>query len=348
MKALVFSGKDTKNWVDVPDAKLIESHDAVVEVLATTICGTDLHILNGDVPTVENGRILGHEAVGIVKEIGSAVTKFRVGDRVLVSCITSCGHCNYCKEGMFSHCQEGGGWILGHLIDGTQAELVRIPHADHSLHLLPESVSNADALMLSDILATGYEIGVDYGAVKEGDVVAVVGAGPVGLAAIATMLDRKPEKIIVINRSEYRMNKALEDFGATHGFLADDPELVEKVKALTSNGLGVDVAIEAVGIPSTWDICVNIVRPGGHIAVLGVHGEPVIFPLNRCWIENLIITTGLVNTDTTPAQLKKLENKEIDASKFITHKFKLDDFMEAYEVFSNAGKTGALKVLLEK
>jgi len=347
MKALVYGGPGVENWVDVEDAKLKTSKDAIVEVTATTICGTDLHILKGDVPDTPEGCILGHEAVGIVKEIGDDVHDFKVGDRVLVSCITSCGDCTFCKAKMPSHCQAGGGWILGHLINGTQAELIDVPHADHSLHKIPDGVSDEDALMLSDILPTGYEIGVDYGQIKEGDVVAVVGAGPIGLAAIATMQARKPSKIIVINRSEYRMNNALE-MGATHGFTTDDPDLEAKVKALTPDGLGVDVAIEAVGVPSSWETCVDIVRPGGHIAVVGVHGAPVNFPLEKLWDKNITITTGLVNATSVPELLNQIAYEGLNPSKFITHRFKLDEIEDAYEVFGNANKNHALKMLLTK
>jgi alcohol dehydrogenase len=349
MKALVYSGPKSIDWKDVPDPRIQKPTDAIVKIETTTICGTDLHILKGDVPTVESGRILGHEGVGVVTEVGEAVTEVAVGDRVIVSCISACGKCSYCLEGMYSHCladegASGIGWILGHLIDGTQAEYVRVPFAETSLHKVPEGVEAENAAMISDILPTGHEIGIRYGAVKPGDVVAVIGAGPVGLAAMTTAALYGPSRVIAIDIDANRVEQA-KRFGASDGVVSSDADWKEQVIALT-DGLGVDVAIEAVGIPATWDMSMAIVRPGGHVANVGVHGKPVTFPLETAWIQNLTITTGLVNTDTSRMLIKLLAQGRIDVSGFISHRFSLDDIMSAYDTFGRAAETKALKVIL--
>ncbi len=349
MKALVFHGPGSIAWDDVPDPRILKPTDAIVKIETTTICGTDLHILKGDVPTVQTGRILGHEGVGTVTEIGDAVTQIAVGDRVIVSCISACGKCGYCLEGMYSHClaDEGAvglGWILGHLIDGTQAEYVRVPFAETSLHKVPDGVAPEDAAMISDILPTGHEIGIRYGAVKPGDVVAVIGAGPVGLASIATADLYGPSRVIAIDIDANRVEQA-KRFGASDGVVSSDGDWKDQVLALT-DGLGVDVAIEAVGVPATWDMCLEIVRPGGHIANVGVHGKPVTFPLETAWIQNLTITTGLVNTDTSRMLIKLLAQGKIDVGGFISHRFALADIMDAYDTFGRAAETKALKVVM--
>ena len=351
MKALIYHGPGKKAWEEVPDPKLIDPTDVIVRVDTTTICGTDLHILKGDVPAVTEGRILGHEGVGTVTEIGAAVHNVAVGDRVIISCISACGSCEYCHQGLYAHClaAEGAigiGWIFGHLIDGTQAELVRVPFADNSLYKLPDGVSDEAAVMLSDILPTGFEIGVRYGKVKPGDVVAVVGAGPVGLSAIMTAGLYGPSRIIAIDLDANRRGQAL-GFGATHAIDPAEPDWLEQVKALT-DGLGVDVAIEAVGIPATFDACTKIVRPGGSIANIGVHGKPVELPLQDLWIWDLGITMGLVSTSTTPMLLKLVAQHRLAAEKFATHHFGFDEIMDAYDTFGRAAETKALKVVIQR
>lgn len=349
MKALVYGGPGEKSWRDVPDPQIQNPSDVIVKVDTTTICGTDLHILKGDVPAVEKGRVLGHEGVGTITETGSSVTSLKVGDRVIISCIKSCGHCSNCKTGLYSHClgdegKSGIGWIFGHLIDGTQAEYVRVPYAENSLHRLPEGVSDEQAVMLSDILPTGFEIGVQYGRVKPGDVVAVVGAGPVGLAAIATAGLYGAASIIALDLDTNRLAKAKE-FGATETVLSSDTDWKEQVLALT-DGQGVDVAIEAVGIPATFSMCTEIVRPGGNVANVGVHGKPVELHVENLWIQNINISMGLVNANTTPMLLKLVAQKKITAEKFATHHFTFDQFMDAYDTFSRAAETNALKVVI--
>jgi alcohol dehydrogenase len=349
MKAVVYQGPGSITWQEVPAPRIQMPTDAIVKIETTTICGTDLHILKGDVPTVEHGRILGHEGVGVVTEVGEAVTEITVGDRVIVSCISACGKCGYCLEGMYSHClaDEGApgiGWILGHLIDGTQAEYVRVPFAETSLHKMPEGVVPEEAAMISDILPTGHEIGIRYGAVKPGDVVAVIGAGPVGLAAMTTAALYGPSRVIAIDIDANRVEQA-KRFGASDGVVSSDSDWKEQVIALT-DGLGVDVAIEAVGVPATWDMSLAIVRPGGHVANVGVHGKPVNFPLETAWIQNLTITTGLVNTDTSRMLIKLLAQGRLDVGGFISHRFSLDDIMNAYDTFGRAAETKALKVIL--
>ncbi|MBM7276502.1 zinc-dependent alcohol dehydrogenase family protein [Gordonia rubripertincta] len=350
MKALVFHGPGEKRWDDVPDPTILQPTDVIVKIDATTICGTDLHILKGDVPAVEKGRILGHEGVGTITEIGSAVTTLAVGDQVILSCISACGKCDFCKHGVHSHClgdegASGIGWIFGHLIDGTQAEFVRVPYAETSVYKLPSGVTPEQGVVLSDILPTGHEIGIRYGNVKPGDVVAVVGAGPVGLATIATSGLYGPSRVIAIDIDPNRIEQA-KAFGATDGVVSSDADWKDQVLAMT-DGLGVDVAIEAVGIPQTFQMCLDVVRPAGHVANVGVHGAPVEFALQDLWISNINVSMGLVNTDTLGVLLKLVAQRRIDPDLFISHRFALDDIIEAYDVFGRAAETKALKVVLQ-
>ncbi|MEO7060452.1 MAG: zinc-dependent alcohol dehydrogenase family protein [Lapillicoccus sp.] len=351
MKALVYHGPGQKSWDEVPDPTVVDPTDAVVQVDTTTICGTDLHILKGDVPAVTEGRILGHEGVGTVLEIGSAVRNVSVGDRVIISCISACGVCTYCRSGNPSHCLadegvSGLGWILGHLIDGTQAEMVRTPFADTSLYHLPVGVPDDAAILLSDILPTGFEIGVQYGRVKPGDTVAVVGAGPVGLSVIATASLYGAAQIVAIDLDDKRLDLA-KQIGATHSVNSGDGDWKEQVLALT-DGYGVDVAIEAVGVPDTFEMCTQLVRPGGNVANVGVHGKAVTLELQNLWIHNINISMGLVNTTTLAMLLKLVEQKKLPVDKFITHRFGLDEVIAAYETFGKAAETGALKVLISR
>ena len=348
MKAMVYHGPGRKAWEDVPDPTIKDPTDAIVKVETTTICGTDLHILKGDVPAVTEGRILGHEGVGVVTEVGPACTKVKVGDRVVISCISKCMECDYCMRGLTSHCQKLGGigWVFGHLIDGTQAEYVRVPYADNGLIPLPEGVTAEQGAMLSDILPTGYEIGVLYGQVRQGDVVAVVGAGPVGLAAIMTAAPAGASRIIAVDGNKFRLEEA-RSFGATDTIDVDSGvDVVEELKKLSKDGLGVDVAIEAVGVPATFGVCLDSIRPGGRVANVGVHGAPVSFPIERDWINNITITTGLVNATTAPELLDQITAGRIDPGKFVTHRFTFDEFDEAYATFANAADEHALKVVI--
>ncbi len=346
MRALVYDGPGRKAWEEVADPEITDDGDIIVRVDATTICGTDLHILKGDVPAVHKGRILGHEAVGTIDEVGDGVRRMCPGDRVLVSCISACGTCRFCREGRYGQCLEGGGWILGHKIDGTQAEYVRVPFADTSTFRVPDGVSDEEILMLADILPTGYEVGVLAGGVRPGDVVAVVGAGPVGLSAIAGAQLFSPSHIIAIDLSATRL-EAAKQFGAdvTVNNSREDPLSV--IRALTGR-LGADVSIEAVGTPATFELAVKLARPGGRIANIGVHGEAALLHLEEEWIKDITITTGLVDTSSTPTLMRLLTNGQIDARRFITHRFGLDEFEEAYDVFARAADTGALKVVLTR
>jgi alcohol dehydrogenase len=345
MQALVYHGPGRKQWESKPDPELERPTDAIVRIETATICGTDLHILKGDVPSCEEGRTLGHEAVGTVVETGNAVENVRPGDRVLVSCISACGRCRYCREGMYGQCQSGGGWILGHLVDGTQAELARIPFADNSLYPVPEGLDDEQVLFLSDILPTGYEVGVRNGGVRPGDVVAVVGAGPVGLAAMMTARLYGPSTIVAIDQADSRLDKATSSFGADVAVnnAVDDP--AERVMELTG-GLGADVAIEAVGVPATFELCTELVRPGGRVANVGVHGHPATLHLERLWIRNVTITTGLVDTYSTPTLLRLVAEGRLDPRPFTTHRFAQDEILDAYQVFADAAKTNALKMVL--
>jgi len=344
MHALVYHGPGRRAWQEVPDPAITQATDVIVKVDAVTICGTDLHILKGDVPEVEPGRILGHEAVGTVTEIGSAVQKLAVGDRVLVSCISACGSCRYCRDGQYGQCRDGGGWILGHLIDGTQAEYVRVPFADNSTHRVPDGVSDEQMVMLADILPTSYEVGVLNGTVQPGDVVAIIGAGPIGLAAIVTARLYSPAHIVSIDIADSRL-EAARKFGADIVVNSTTQDPLAVIGELTG-GLGADVTMEAVGVPQSFEQAITLVRPGGHVANIGVHGAPATLHLEDIWIKNLTITTGLVDTHSTPTLIRLVAGHQIDTTPMITHRFGMDEFDLAYDVFSNAADTGALKVLL--
>lgn len=349
MKALVYKGPGEKSWEEVPNPVIQRPTDVIVKMVATTICGTDLHILKGDVPEVSPGRILGHEGIGVITEIGSGVTQFAIGDRVILACVSSCGKCSNCRKSLYSHCLDpegiaGIGWIFGYMIDGTQAEYVRVPFAENSVYKVPEGLTDEEGILLSDILPTGFEIGVQYGQVQPGDVVAVVGSGPVGLAAVMTAQLYGPSKVIAIDLDPARLARATE-FGATDTVNSGDSDWKQQVLALT-DGLGVDVAIEAVGVPLTFTMATQIVRPGGHVANIGVHGKSVELPLNELWIQNIDISMGLVNTNTLGMLLKLVAEHKLPADKFVTHKFGFDQILEAYEVFGHAGEHDALKVLI--
>ncbi|WP_406045370.1 zinc-dependent alcohol dehydrogenase family protein [Micromonospora sp. NBC_00898] len=345
MKALVYGGPGEKTWSEIPDPTIAGPRDAIIRVDAVTICGTDLHILGGDVPEVQPGRVLGHEAVGTVTAVGDGVANLKAGDRVLASCISACGVCRYCREGACGQCLGGGGWILGHLVDGVQAEYARIPFADLSTYKLPETVSDEAAVLLADILPTSYEVGVLNGQVRPGDTVVVVGAGPIGLAAILTAKLYSPTHIVAVDKAQSRLDAA-KQFGADLTVLADDDPL-EVVRSLTG-GLGADVVIEAVGTPATFELCTALVRPGGRVANIGVHGKPATLHLEQLWIRDVTITTGLVDTRTTPTLLDMLVAGQLDTAHMVTHRFGLDQILEAYDVFARPAETGALKVVLTR
>lgn len=343
MKALVYGGPGLKSLEERPKPSIRDAGDAIVRMVKTTICGTDLHILKGDVPTCAPGRILGHEGVGVVESIGQGVTALKPGDHVLVSCISSCGKCEYCRRGMNSHCLCGG-WILGNTIDGTQAEFVRIPHADTSLYAIPPGMDEEALVMLSDIFPTGFECGVLNGKVAPESTVAIVGAGPVGLAALVTAQFYSPAQIIMIDVDESRLSVAVR-LGATATIDSSRHNAVGDVMALTSN-VGVDTAIEAVGIPATFELCQEIVAPGGTVANVGVHGRKADLHLERLWSQNISITTRLVDGVTTPLLLKAVRSKRIDPSRLITHRFSLQNILGAYDVFGRAAANQALKVII--
>ncbi len=344
MKALVYRGPGEKILEQRPVPRIDASTDAIVKMSKTTICGTDLHILKGDVATCAPGRILGHEGVGIISEIGSGVTSFAVGDHVLISCISSCGKCEYCRRGMYSHCKTGG-WILGNTIDGTQAEYIRIPHADTSLYKIPPGADEEALVMLSDILPTGFECGVLNGKVQPGSTVAIVGAGPIGLAALLTAQFFSPAEIIVVDLDDNRLEVA-KRFGATAVINSTDGNAGEKIMKKTA-GRGVDTAIEAVGIPATFELCEEIVAPGGTIANIGVHGKKVDLHLESLWDRNITITTRLVDTVSTSMLLNAVHSHKLEPKLLITHRFKFDRILDAYETFAHAANTQALKVIIE-
>jgi alcohol dehydrogenase len=346
MRAMVYHGPGRKAWEEVADPEITDDGDAIIRVDTTTICGTDLHILNGDLPGVADGRILGHEAVGTVDEVGDGVRTLAPGDRVLVSCVSACGNCRFCREGRFGQCLSGGGWTLGHTIDGTQAEYVRVPYADTSTYAVPAGATDEEILMLADILPTGYEVGVLNGQVRPGDVVVVVGAGPVGLSAIAAAHLFSPAHIVAIDLIDSRL-EAAKQFGAdvTVNSAREDP--LQVIRDLTGR-LGADVTIEAVGIPATFELAVKLVRPGGHIANIGLHGAPATLHLEDQWTRDITITMGLADTSSTATLLPLVATRQIDARPFATHHFDLDDFAAAYDVFERAADTGAIKVILSR
>lgn len=351
MKALVYHGPGKKSWEEVPNPTLRLPSDAIVQIDTTTICGTDLHILKGDVPAVVEGRILGHEGVGTVVEIGDGVSNIKVGDRVIISCVCACGVCSYCRQQLPSHClnEEGAsgvGWIFGHLIDGTQAEYVRVPFADNTLHKLPEGVSDEAAIMLSDIMPTGFEIGVRNGRVSPGDVVAVIGAGPVGMAVMMTAGLQGASRVIAIDLDQSRLDKAVE-LGASDAVNSGDADWRDQVMAMT-DGHGVHTAVEAVGIPQTFAMATDLVRPGGTVANVGVHGSAVELPLHELWIKDIAITTGLVSATTTPMLLPLVAQQKLNPQNFVTHRFALDEMMDAYDTFARASETQAMKLAISR
>jgi alcohol dehydrogenase len=344
MKALVYQGPGKRAWESVPDPVIVDPTDAIVRIDSSTICGTDLHILKGDVPEVKPGTILGHEAVGTIIEIGSAVTTLTVGDRVLVSCITACGRCRFCKEGHYGLCTGGGGWIFGHLIDGLQAEYARVPFADNSVYKIPDRLTDEQVLFLADILPTAYEVGVLNGIVSPGDTVAIVGAGPIGLAAILTAKLYTPGRVIAIDLADSRLESARR-FGADLTINNGRDDAVARIMELT-DGLGADCAFEAVGVPATFELAAELIRPGGRLANIGVHGKPATLHLEKLWIRDVTVTTGLVDTFSIPRLLRLIASGRLDPSLFATHRFALGDTMSAYDTFADAANTGALKVVL--
>ncbi|GAA3044089.1 alcohol dehydrogenase catalytic domain-containing protein [Actinokineospora globicatena] len=345
MKAMVYSGLKNPEWTEVPAPGVRDPGDAVVRVTAVTICGTDLHILGGDVPEVEVGRVLGHEAVGVVERVGPGVVALREGDRVLVSCISACGRCRFCRAGVFGQCRGGGGWVLGHTEDGTQAEYVRVPFADTSTHVLPDAVTDAAAVMLADVFPTAYEVGVRNGRVRPGDSVVVVGAGPIGLAAVRTANLYSPGHVLVVDPVPAR-RAAAQRLGADAAVAT--AEQAAAVVAEVTGGLGADVTIEAVGVPETFELCASLVRPGGRVANVGVHGRPAALHLEQLWIKDVTITTGLVDTITTPELLRMVAAGRLDVEQLITHRFELGEMARAYQTFADAADTGALKVVLSR
>ncbi|WP_225182442.1 zinc-dependent alcohol dehydrogenase family protein [Pectobacterium aroidearum] len=347
MKAAVYDGNGKISWKEVKDATLEENTDALVKIIKTTICGSDLHILKGDMPYVPSGRVLGHEGIGIVEEIGDAVTQFKKGDKVVISAISYCGKCHHCKKGLYCHCEsKDGGWVLGNSVNGTQAEYTRIPHADNSLIKVPENVDEESALMLSDILPTGFEVGVLAGEVKPGQKIAIIGAGPVGLSVLITSQFYSPAKIIMIDMDKSRLEMA-KQLGATHTINPQSDDYASICKELT-DGYGVDVAIECVGIPETFEMCQEIIAKGGRIANIGVHGKKVDLHMDKLWGSNIQITTGFVCTHSTPMLMESISSGKIDPKKLISHHFKLDEIEKAYQVFGNAAKEKAIKIILSK
>jgi alcohol dehydrogenase len=345
MKALVYHGPGQRGWDTVDDPSIVDATDAIVQIDTSTICGTDLHILKGDVPETTPGTVLGHEAVGTVREIGSAVTSVAVGDRVLMSCVSSCGRCRFCKEGRYGQCLGGGGWIFGHLIDGLQAEYARVPFADNSVYKVPEQLSDEQVLFLADILPTSFEVGVLNGMVSPGDVVAVVGAGPIGLAGILTSRLYTPGRIVAIDLADSRLESALR-FGADTTINNGREDAMALVMEMT-DGLGADVAFEAVGVPETFELATELIRPGGRVANIGVHGRAVPLHLEKLWIRDVTITTGLVDTYSIPQLMRLISSGRLDPSLFATHRFALEETMTAYDTFADAANTKALKVVLQ-
>ncbi|MGA2007863.1 MAG: zinc-dependent alcohol dehydrogenase family protein [Solirubrobacteraceae bacterium] len=345
MKALVYHGPGQRGWDTVDDPKIIDPTDAIVRIDTSTICGSDLHILKGDVPETPPGTILGHEAVGTVLEIGAGVGGVAPGDRVLLSCVSSCGRCRYCKEARYGQCLGGGGWIFGHTINGVQAEFARVPFADNSVYKFPEALDDEQVLFLADILPTAFEVGVLNGAVSPGDVVAIVGAGPVGLSAILTATLYTPGRIVAIDLADSRLASALR-FGADITINNGREDALAIVMELT-DGLGADVALEAVGVPQTFELATELIRPGGRVANIGVHGKPAALHLEKLWVRDVTITTGLVDTFSIPRLLRLIADGRLDPSLFATHHYPLEETMTAYDTFADAANTGALKVVLE-
>jgi alcohol dehydrogenase len=262
-----------------------------------------------------------------------------------MSCVSSCGRCRFCKEGRYGQCLGGGGWIFGHLINGLQAEYARVPFADNSVYKVPAQLTDEQVLFLADILPTSFEVGVLNGMVSPGDTVAIVGAGPIGLAAILTARLYTPGNIIAIDPADSRLDSARR-FGADTTINNGNEAAVAQVMELT-DGLGADVAFEAVGVPETFELAADLIRPGGRVANIGVHGKAAHLHLEKLWIRDVTITTGLVDTFSIPQLMRLIASGRLDPSLFATHRFPLGETMAAYDTFADAANSGALKVVLQ-
>jgi len=341
MKALIYDEPGKIRWDEHPDPKIQQDTDIILRVTTTTICGSDTHIIKGGVPDTPYGTVLGHEGVGVVESVGNAVRNVVPGDRVLATCVTACGFCRFCTAQQYGQCLNGG-WALGHLIDGVQAEYARIPYAQNSLYKIPDALTDEQVLFLTDILATGYEVGVLMGQVRPGDTVVIVGSGPVGLSATLTAQLFSPANIVVVDLVESRRKKALE-LGATH---AVSPEEVHDLVSDLTDGLGADVTMEAAGFPAPFELAADLVRSGGRIANIGVHEEPATLHIEKLWAKQVTITTGIPSALTVPALMKAIAAGTLDATSLISHRIPLNETAQGYEIFKNAAETNALKVVM--
>ena len=334
MKAVVYKGNGEIALEDRPIPKILDDRDAIIKVTLTTICSSDIHIKHGAVPRAVPGTILGHEFVGRVVETGSAVKKIKPGDRVSVNVETFCGECFFCKRGFVNNCTDpDGGWALGCRIDGGQAEYVRIPFADNGLTVIPDHVSDEQALFNGDILSTGYWA-AKIGELNPADTVAVIGAGPTGLCTMMCARLYTPARIIAIDTDEYRLNlakeKGLADITLIPG--RDDPEKV--IKELT-DGRGADTVFEVAGGADTFQTAWKIARPNAVVVVVAMYEEAQELPLPDMYGKNLVFKTGGVDGSYCREIMDLTACGKLDAGFLITHRCSLNDIMNAYDIFEN-------------
>lgn len=343
MKAFVYHGPEKMSLDQVPKPTIIKPTDAIVKVTTSTICGTDKHIRHGGMPEVEPGRIIGHEFCGIVEEVGSSVNKFKKGDKVAVSCVTQCMDCYYCRRGMYSQCTTGS-WIYGYMIDGCQADYVRVPYADSGMYIIPDSLTDEDVLFVGDILSTGY-FGAENGNIQPGDTVAVFGSGPVGMCAMATARLWGPARIVAVDIDDSRLEFAKKNGWADYGLNPQKVDVVQALKDMTG-GRGADVTIEANGFEPTFKGAIDGVRAGGTVSLIGVFEKPQVVEMNKLWIKNIAIKMGLVNANRISELIDLIKEGKLNMKPLITHTLPLSQVAEGYDIFEER-RDNAIKVVLK-
>lgn len=343
MKAFVYHGPEKMSLDQVPKPTIIKPTDAIVKVTTSTICGTDKHIRHGGMPEVEPGRIIGHEFCGIVEEVGSSVNKFKKGDRVAVSCVTQCMDCYYCRRGMYSQCTTGS-WIFGYMIDGCQADYVRVPYADSGMYIIPDSLTDEDVLFVGDILSTGY-FGAENGNIQPGDTVAVFGSGPVGMCAMATARLWGPARIVAVDIDDSRLEFAKKNGWADYALNPQKVDVVQALKDMTG-GRGADVTIEANGFEPTFKGAIDGVRAGGTVSLIGVFEKPQVVEMNKLWKKNIAIKMGLVNANRISELIDLIKEGKLNMKPLITHTLPLSQVAEGYDIFEER-RDNAIKVVLK-
>ncbi len=322
---------------------ILDSKDAIVKVTLSSICSSDLHIKHGSVPKAVEGITVGHEMVGIVEEVGSGVTKVKVGDRVTVNVETFCGECFFCKNSYVNNCTNPhGGWALGCRIDGGQAEYVRVPFADNGLDKIPDNVSDEQALFVGDVLATGFWA-TRISEISNDDTVLIIGAGPTGICTLLCVMLKQPKQIIICEKDENRIKFVNEHYPDV---LTVKPENVEEFVMRNSEHGGADVVIEVAGTDSTFEMAWKCARPNAIVTVVALYDKPQILPLPEMYGKNLIFKTGGVDGCDCEEILNLIEQGKIDTTPLITHTFSLKDIEKAYDIFENK-KENVIKIAIK-